>query len=133
MDAATATIPKLDSLLCFIYLWPVYLHCFLIFIFGSFFVLFLFYFYYVIQLFLFYPDTLLLAWYQIEQMSKMCVLHCFSHQWRQRTHFHIFIIELFFSDSLLGFTYLVLYGFIVEVIVLLAVYYGFAKFQGIIL
>ena len=50
---------------------------------------------------------------------------------------HIFIlviiIELFFSDSLLGFTYLVLYGFIVEVIVLLAVYYGSDKFQGIIL
>ena len=49
---------------------------------------------------------------------------------------HIFIlvnsIELFFSDSLLGFTYLVLYGFIVGVIVLLAVYYGFDKYQGII-
>ena len=32
-------------------------------------------------------------------------------------------------NSLLGFTYLVLYGVIVEVIVLLAVYYGFDKYQ----
>ena len=62
----------------------------------------------------------------MEQMSKMCVLHCFSH-------ILVIIIELFFSDSFLGFTYLVLYGVIVGVIVLLVVYYGFDKYQGIIL
>ena len=35
-------------------------------------------------------------------------------------------------NSLLGFTYLVLYGVIVEVIVLLAVYYGSDKFQEVL-
>jgi hypothetical protein len=45
----------------------------------------------------------------------------------------VIIIELFFSDWVLGFMYLVLCGVIVEVIVLLVVYYGIAKFQGIIL
>ena len=35
----------------------------------------------------FCPGILLLT-SQMEQMSTMCVLHCFSHQWRQRTHFH---------------------------------------------
>jgi hypothetical protein len=39
--------------------------------------------------FLFYPGILLLTRYQMEQMLRMCVLHCYSHQWRQRTHFHI--------------------------------------------
>ena len=84
--------------------------------------------------FLFYPGILLLTRYQMEQMSKICVLHCFSHQWRKRTHFHIsYYYWGFFSDWVLGFMYLILYGVIVDVIVLLPVYYGFSKFQGIIL
>ena len=39
--------------------------------------------------FLFYPGIPLLTRYQMERMSNMCVLYCFSQQWRQRTHFRI--------------------------------------------
>ena len=47
---------------------------------------------------------------------------------------YLLLLSFFlFADSLLGFTYLVIYGVIVEVIVLLAVYYGYSEFQGIIL
>ena len=55
--------------------------------------------------------------------------------------FCIFIEEIFFdccgsdsiqANSLLGFMYLVLYGVIVEVIVLVPVYYEFAKFQEVL-
>ena len=76
-------------------------------------------------------------------MSEMCVLHYFSYQWRQRIHYFydrhilklfIIIIKFFlFAESLLAIAYLVLYGVIVEVIVLVAVYYGSSKFQGIVL
>lgn len=37
---------------------------------------------------------------------------------------------IFFSESLLALAFLVLYGSIVEVIVLSAVYYGYGTFQG---
>ena len=63
----------------------------------------------------------------------MCYIVSVTNGDKEHIFILVIIIVLFVSDSLLGFTYLVLYGFIVGAIVLLAVYYGYAKFQGIIL
>ena len=63
----------------------------------------------------------------------MCYIVSVTNGEKEHISILVIIIELFFSDWVLGFMYLVLYGVIVGVIVLLVVYYGIAKFQGIIL
>ena len=59
----------------------------------------------------------------------MCYIVSVNNGDKEHIFILVIIIEIFFSDWVLGFMYLVLYGVIVGVIVLLPVYYGFSKFQ----
>ena len=81
--------------------------------------------------FLFYPGILLLTRYQMEQMYATIV--SVTNGNKEHIFILVIIIELFFSHWVLGFMYLVFDGVIVGVIVLIVVYNGIAKLQGIIL